>query len=417
MTKTTFYAKVCGYLEASKRSISIMRIAMIGQKGIPIKFGGVERHVESLAVRLGSTGHQVTVYTRAWYGRSNPNFSVGVRSIVVPTIKTKNLDAIVHTFIATLHAIFTGTDIIHYHGVGPSLMSWLPRLLAPRIKVVSTFHCIDRKHQKWGLFARLMLKLGERFACTFPHKTIVVSKTLQSYCDNLYPNRTEYIPNGITEPEAVVEDDGTLERYGLKPNGYLLMVSRLVRHKGAHYLIEAYKNLKKRRLVGDLKLVFVGDSAFTNDYVAEIKKMASDDSDIIFTGSLQGAPHDRLFRNSYAFILPSESEGLPIVILEAMSYGKTVLASDIPENVEVTRTHGINFRNTDVCDLEDKLTFLITNPQLVVRKGAGAKEFVVENYHWDDVARLVDSVYHGLRPQAEPVEELVAQIPINSFKN
>src|SRR5512135_3607806 len=144
-----------------------MKGAMIGQKGIPTRFGGIERHVEALAVRLGRKGHDVLVYTRAWYAAPKRRFSQGVRTIATPTIRTKNLDAIVHTFTSTVHAIREGVDVIHYHGVGPSLLAWIPRVFAPRIKVVATFHCIDRNHQKWGLLARTMLGIGERAACLF----------------------------------------------------------------------------------------------------------------------------------------------------------------------------------------------------------------------------------------------------------
>ncbi len=177
-----------------------MKIAMIGQKGIPTRFGGIERHVEELAIRLGTLGHEVRVYTRAWYAAPKKRFSRGVSTVVTPTVNTKHLDAIVHTFTATIHAIGAGVDVIHYHGVGPSLLSFIPRIFAPRIRVVSTFHCIDRKHQKWNVFARLALGLGERAACVFPHATIAVSKTLQAYCDNSFNTDTIYVPNGISKP-------------------------------------------------------------------------------------------------------------------------------------------------------------------------------------------------------------------------
>jgi len=374
---------------------------MIGQKGIPTQFGGIERHVEALAVRLGKKGHDVLVYSRAWYvasagkkGRTSWKFAPGVRVIVTPTIKTKHLDAIVHTFTSTVHAIRSGADVIHYHGVGPSLLAWIPRVFSPRTRVVSTFHCVDRNHQKWGLFARLMLGAGERAACLFPHKTIAVSKTLQSYCMNRFGIDARYVPNGIEAPAR----PGTeiLAKFGLKKDGYVVMVSRLVRHKGAHHLIEAYVRLQKRSLTRGKKLVIVGDSAFTDDYVAEIKAMAAGNKDILFTGYLKGKALEQVFGNAYAVVHPSESEGLPIAVLEAMSYGKTVLASDIPENMEVVRDRGMSFRNRSVPDLTRKLRILLDSPAMARETGAEAKEFVLENYHWDDVAKEVDRVYASL---------------------
>ncbi len=384
---------------------------MIGQKGIPTRFGGIERHVEALAVRLGRKGHDVLVYTRAWYAAPKRRFSQGVRTIATPTIKSKNLDAIVHTFTSTLHAMREGVDVIHYHGVGPSLLSWIPRVFAPRIKVVATFHCIDRNHQKWGLFARVMLGLGERAACLFPHKTIAVSKTLQSYCMNRFDRDVAYVPNGIEAPGRSGTD--ILAKFGLKKDGYVIMVSRLVRHKGAHHLIEAYVRLQKRGLTRGKKLVIVGDSAFTDDYVAELKQMAAGNKDILFTGYLKGKALDQVFAGSYAVVHPSESEGLPIAVLEAMSYGKTVLASDIPENMEVVRDHGMSFRNKSVADLARKLRVLLDSPALAAETGAAAKAFVMENYHWDDVAAGVDRVYaslagHAHRPAHRPHARAVA---------
>jgi len=368
---------------------------MIGQKGIPTQFGGIERHVEELSRRLGRMGHEVVVYTRAWYAAPRRNFSKGVQTIATPTVSTKHLDAIIHTFTSTLHAMRSGADIIHYHGVGPSLLAWIPRLLSPRTKVVATFHCIDRKHQKWNRLAQLMLGLGEWAACAFPHETIAVSKTLEAYCRDRYNREARYIPNGISSPGRTAAS-GTLAKFGLQPGGYLAMVSRLVRHKGVHHLIQAYQNLERRRLTRGLKLVIVGDSAFTDDYVKELKKMAAGDANIVFTGYQQGAALRQLFAGAYALVHPSESEGLPIAVLEAMSFGKAVLASDIPEIMEVTREHGLNFKNKSVSDLTRKLRHLIARPELAKAKGRAAKRFVLANYHWDDVATAVDGLYASL---------------------
>ncbi len=382
-----------------------MRIAMVGQKGIPTRFGGIERHVEALSGRLATAGHEVLVYTRPWY--ADPGYACpdGVRVVLTPTVRTKHLDAIVHTFTSTVHAIREGVDIIHYHGVGPSLMSWIPRLLAPRIKVVATFHCIDRKHQKWGVFARVMLWLGERFACTFPHRTIAVSQTLRNYCEHRHGRSAEYIPNGIVEPAPGEQGwSSVLQEHGLEPNGYIVMVSRLVRHKGAHYLIDAYRSIKLNGGHYGKKLVIVGDSAFTDDYVVELKQKAAGDEDIVFTGYRSGADLDMLFAGAYLVVHPSESEGLPIAVLEAMSYGKTVLASDIPENLEAVRDHGVTFRNKDVQDLALKLVYLIRHPHLVVERGECARRHVIEHYHWDDVAVAVDALYRSLAPVAQEVE-------------
>ncbi|MBI4133731.1 glycosyltransferase family 4 protein [Candidatus Uhrbacteria bacterium] len=288
-------------------------------------------------------------------------------------------------------------DIYHYHGVGPSLVAWLPRLLRPRARVITTFHCIDRKHQKWGLLARIVLRIGEWASCRLPHRTIAVSRTLEEYCREVYETETSYIPNGVAAPARA--DTTLIKRFGLAPHRYIAMVSRLVRHKGAHHLIEAWNRLQVESplKIDGIKLVIVGDSAFTDDYVAELKRRAAGDPSIVFTGYQSGAMLDALFANARFIVHPSESEGLPIAVLEAMSYGKTVLASDIPENMEVIASYGVPFRSGDAHDLKNKIGELVTAPGRLEELGAAGKEFVLTHYHWDDIALQVEKLYHGLR--------------------
>lgn len=372
-----------------------MKVAMIGQKG-PTPVGGIERHVEALSVRLGAMGHSVIIFTRTWFAPAKARYAKGVTVIASPTVRLKNMDTIVHTFTSTIKAMLADVDVIHYHGVGPSLLSWMPRVFAPRIKVVATFHCIDRKHQKWGPFARMMLGLGERAACLFPHETIAVSKTLESYCENRYNRTARYVPNGVDTQGRKGTD--TLAKFGVVKDGYVLMVSRLVRHKGAHYLIRAYMELHKRGLHRGKKLVIVGGSAFTDGYVAELKQLAAGTPDIIFTGYMKGKAMEQMYAGSYAVVHPSEFEGLPITVLEGMSYGKTVLASDIPENMEVVRDHGMYFRNKSVPDLTRKLRALLANAEIARETGKHAKEFVNTNYHWNDVVKETQTIYLSLAP-------------------
>lgn len=381
-----------------------MRVAMIGQKGIPAAFGGIERHVEALAVRLGRAGHEVRVYTRAWYAAPKRRYAPGVRTVATPTIKSKHLDAIVHTLTSTLHAVFAGTDVFHYHGVGPALLAWMPRLLSPRSRVVVTFHCVDTTHAKWGRFARLMLKLGESAACRFPHVTITVSKTLCRYARDVYGREAVYIPNGIEAPKVQGQD--ITKKFNLKKGGYVAMVSRLVRHKGAHHLIAAWKHLRQRGLTDGKKLVIVGDSAFTDDYVAELRRQAQGDNDILFTGYLKGKALHQMFANAYCVAHPSESEGLPIAVLEAMSFGKCVVASDIPENLEALGEYGVKFRNGNARDLARALEFVLRRPALARAKGTQARTHVNAHYQWDDIAKGVNWVYGGLFAAKERIRNL-----------
>ncbi|MFH0818644.1 MAG: glycosyltransferase family 4 protein [Patescibacteria group bacterium] len=364
-----------------------MKIAMIGQKGIPSIYGGIEKHVEELSVRLADLGNKVYVYTRAYYTDKNKKKYQTVNLINLPTIHTKHLDAISHTLFSSVHALFQDYDIIHYHGVGPCLLSFIPRILKPQAKVVCTFHCIDRHHQKWGWFARFMLWLGERAACTFAHEVVTVSKNLQSYTYEVYNCRSRYIPNGISEVQNI-KPSIISQKYGLDGNDYIVVVSRLIPHKGIHYLIEAYQGL-----ITDKKLVIVGDSSFTDPYVRALKEQAGGSDKIIFTGFESGQTLAELFSNAYVYVQPSESEGLPISVLEAAVYGKCVLASDIPANMEIVRECGLHFENTNVSDLREKLKFVLENPDVVAKTGKYARKYVLENYNWTDIVKKTVRMY------------------------
>ena len=366
-----------------------MRIAFIGQKGIPAKQGGIEKHVEELSTRLAASGLDITVYSRSHYtGTSGKKYqNRGVNIINLPSFNTKNFDAITHTFISSLHAIFGRYDIIHYHGVGPSLMSWIPRILSPRSKVIVTFHCIDRNHQKWSSFAKLMLTAGEWTSCRFPHETIVVSKALQKYCQDKFNCPATYIPNGVSFNDFATEEK-FLAQYNLTRGNYLIAVSRLIRHKGIHTLIEAYQKINT-----DKPLVIVGDGANTDDYVNYLKTLATDNKKIIFTGQKSGTELLTLFKNAYLFIQPSEAEGLSIALLEAMGYGVPVLVSDIEENLEAVGDWGLNFQNKNQLDLAKQLDYAVSNYPLIQKKAEVAKRHVNREYNWQDIVGKTIALY------------------------
>lgn len=378
-----------------------MKIAMIGQKGIPAHSGGIERHVEELSAELASLGHDVLVFCRSWYV-SDVSAYRGVRCIKTPSLPTKHLDAISHTFTSILRAARENVDVYHIHGVGPSLLAWLPKLLRPRAKVVVTFHCIDRHHQKWNFIARTMLHIGEWLAHRIPDATIAVSKTLQDYSRLSYGMDAMYIPNGTQIPMNLV-DDAPLKPFGLASNRYLMFCARLVKHKGAHLLIEAWKTLRAERpdLVNDMKLAVVGGSAFTDDYVRSLEALAQEDASIVLTGSQTGESLEALFSHSFANVHPSESEGLPIAVLEAMSHGKCVLSSDIPENLELTKEHGVTFRTGDKKDLVEKMIMLLEHPEMTKSVGQEAREHVAKSYDWKDIAEKTAYLYEAIDFQPE----------------
>jgi len=384
-----------------------MKIAMIGQKGIPARAGGIERHVEELSAELAARGHEVLVFCRSWYVWPVRNHR-GVRCITVPTIPTKHLDAIVHTFFSILQAARENVNIFHIHGVGPALLSWLPRLLCPRARVLVTFHSIDRHNEKWGRLARAVLALGERAAVRFPDATIAVSKTLEAYCRMSYGINAKYIPNGTQVPQEDA-DVSLVKAFGLEPGRYLMMCSRLIRLKAAHTLIQAWQELSRERpeVTQGHKLAIVGGSAHTDAYVKSLIEMSRDDDSIVMTGTQTGATLHALFLNSYACVHPSEVEGLPIAVLEAMSYGKCVLGSDIPGNVELLEEYGLTFRRGNIKELKAQMAFMLENPETARTLGRKARAHVAKHYDWKDIAETTEYLYELV--QVEPkLKDVVA---------
>lgn len=372
-----------------------MKIAFIGQKGMPFRFGGVEKHVEDLAVRLAAAGHEVLVYTRPNYTDPSLRRHRGVKLVSLRSIHTKNLDAISHTFRACLDAAKRDLDLVHFHSIGPSSLIWFFKLLRPKVPVIATYHAQCYTHQKWGAPAKAYLKFGELIACTLADKTIAVSHNLETYAKEVYGNPVTYIPNGVAVNRASGADK--IGRWGLRSGSYIVAVSRLVRHKGLHYLIEAFKNLKT-----DKKLVIVGDGAFTDDYVKEIKESAAENGRIVFTGNQTGDTLDQLFTNAALFVQPSESEGLSIALLEAMAHALPVLVSDIPENREAVGAGSFLFKSKSEKDLEEKLDFLLSNPEIARLSGEVNRRRVEANYNWDTIIEDILKIYReALKEKAE----------------
>ncbi|MDP3985696.1 MAG: glycosyltransferase family 4 protein [bacterium] len=371
-----------------------MNIAMLGLKSIPVSEvgGGVERHVEELSERLVRRGHTVYVYVRSHeLPPRAPRTWRGVRLIALPTIRRKHMETIVHTFLASLHVLFLPVQVVHYHGVGPATLAWIPRLFKPWAKVVVTFHSIDRFHKKWGRFARWYLGFGEWASLHFPHRTIAVSHMIQIYAHRRYRKPPSYVPNGVEI--NIIRRFDQLANFDLEKKEYFITVARLIRHKGIHYLIQAFRGLKTNK-----KLVIVGAPSFTEDYADYLARLAADDPRILFVGFQKGEALAQLYAHAYASIHPSESEGLSMTILEAMSYGTAVLISDIPENLEAIDHSGFSFETRNVADLRKKLRELIDNPKKVMTYARKGRTFVRDNYNWDSIVTQTEAVYGSTTP-------------------
>jgi glycosyltransferase involved in cell wall biosynthesis len=330
----------------------------------------------------------VVAYARYNYTDKNLKEYKGIKIVNLPSISSKNLDAIVHTFLAACHVILfqRKVDVVHFHSIGPSSLLWLVKIFKPFTPVVATFHTQCYIHKKWGSFAKAYLKFGEYVCNRFADQVIVISKTLKGYAESKYHREANYIPNGVQAGDSL--DADIIKKWGLDKDNYIVSISRLVRHKGIHYLIDAYN-----QLATDKKLVIVGDGSYTDSYVKELKDAAKNNPNIIFTGLQSGNALKELFSNAYLFVQPSESEGLSIALLEAMSYGQTVLASDIPENKEAVQNVGFYFENKNVESLKNELNRLLKDINLVKSKQGQGLLRVKLNYNWDAIVRETERVY------------------------
>ncbi|MBP9695075.1 MAG: glycosyltransferase family 4 protein [Candidatus Magasanikbacteria bacterium] len=375
-----------------------MNIAMIGQKGLPAIHGGVERHVEELSTRLVRYGHNVTVYARRWYTtKSTDQNYAGIKIKHLPSINTKNLDTITHTFLATIHAILNRADVIHYHGVGPSLWSWIPRLISPKTIIVTTFHCIDRKHEKWGRIGRIALTIGEWTSCHFAHRTVAVSRTIEQYARDLYDTKTAYIPNGANTLNLNSKSTtGILDRYQLRPKEYIILVARFIPHKGIHTAIHAFNNVcaEAPEVIRNRKLVIVGDGHHTDSYVKMLRTMAKKNPNIIFTGFQHGENLTTLMANATALIHPSFNEGLPLTVLEAMGLGLPVLLSDIPEHRELGVSDQFIFPTNNLSALAGALVWLLQTNERDLKEASTKNRAIVEKqYNWDTIVGTTNALY------------------------
>jgi len=369
-----------------------IRVAMIGQKGYPPVHGGIEKHVAELAARLPGHGFEVEIYSRPHYSSANgPTDLPGVRTRRLPSIPTKHLDAISHTILATGDALFHGADVVHYHALGPGLLSGLPRWLNRQATVV-TVHGLDWQRDKWGAIARGVLRLGESASVGLPNRTIVVSRSLREHYLEQHKKATTYIPNGIVPP--VYQEPRLILEQGIEKE-FVLFVGRLVPEKGCHLLLEAWRKLPAQ--VHDrFDLVIAGDAGFTPGYVDRLRQTVP--RGVRFLGFVHGTILEELYTNTSLVVLPSTLEGLSITLLEGMSYARCCLVSDIPPNIEASAGDAVLFESGNARDLGEKLTALLNEPERRDRKGSAAQIRAIENYSWDRVTAMTADLYREMIP-------------------
>ena len=359
----------------------MLRVAFLGGRGVVSKYSGIETYYEEIGKRLTGMGHQVTVYCRTYFTPPGKQHN-GIRVVRLPTIRSKHLETLVHTFLSTLHVLVQPCDIVHYHALGPALFSFLPRLAGK--KTVVTVQGLDWQRKKWGRMASAVLRLGERAAITLPSATMVVSQTLQQHYGENYGAETSYVPNGglLRErrlPEKILD-------WGFEPRKYILFLGRFSPEKGCHLLLQAYEQLDT-----EIKLVMAGASSYCDDYSRQLRSHANERIRIL--DWVSGEALDELLTNAMLFVMPSDLEGLSLALLDAMGAGLCVLTSDVAENKEAIDDAGFTFQRGNVADLADRLRFLIANPAVREAAGQAAKRRIREHYQWPTIAAEIERVY------------------------
>ena len=354
-----------------------MRIAMIGIKAIPARFGGFETAVDEISRGLVHAGHKVRVYNRTGMSILPGRDYEGVQLINLPTVKSKNLSTIFHSFICTLHVLFHPVDVVHYFTTGATLFAPLPRLFG--MKVVCSVDGTDWQRAKWGWFARWYLRFSEQLAVWFCHGLISDSKDVMAYYMNQYGAASSCIVYGSRKYRSQQND--VLEQFCLEERGYILFVGRLVPENNVHHLIQAFE-----RTQTNLKLVIVGDDPWEKEYVRSLK--STNDKRIIFTGGVYGDGYAQLQQNAYLFVLPDEVGGTHPALVEAMGYGNCVLVNDTPSNVEVVGDAGASYRGAEGdADLNFRLQHLVDDSALVSRYRVLAQQRADLCYRWEDVVQ------------------------------
>ncbi len=367
-----------------------LKIAMLGTRGLPATFGGVEHHVEKIGEKLVERGHEVTVYSQSRYA---PGQAVtdhhGMRVVTLPTVPVRGFEALFHSALATAHGLGSGHDVFHYHAVGPGLLSPLARL-GSRSAIVQTVHGLDADRAKWGGGARRVLNLATWMSARVPDTTVTVSRALADHYSERYDRACRYVPNGVSikpsrAPEVI------RERFGLQGDDYFLFVGRLVPEKRPDLLLKAFA-----QVATDKKLVLVGGSSHTDEYVAELHRLAAQDPRVIMPGYLYGAELDELFTNATAFVQPSALEGLPLTLLEAMGSGVPVVVSDIEPHLEIVtgdRAGARVFEEGDQAALVSALRRVVATAPSEHEAARAVRDAVLSTYDWSACVDALEVIY------------------------
>lgn len=370
-----------------------MKIAVIGAKGLPAKQGGIEHHCHELYSRIVKQGHSVDLFARSSYTDSLHHYDVqGIRVFPVPSVKFKGVDALLCSALAAVASSRMNYDIVHFHALGPALFSWLPKFTS-FAKVVVTCHGLDWRRAKWSGASSNLLHLGEKTAVNCADRLIVVSEELRSYFMQTYGREANYIPNA---PAKFAQSDPNFSygtSLGLEQKRYILFLGRLVPEKRPDLLIEAFQALKP----AGWKLVLAGGVSDTDQYASKLVDMSASSTDVVFAGQLNGTRLAEIVRGAGLFVLPSELEGLPLAMLEAMQEGIPVVASDIPPHQQLLAGgRGMLFQSGNLDSCIHSLNWAIDNSQKLSAMAKDAQNYVQAKYNWNYVTTETLKLYASL---------------------
>ena len=369
-----------------------MRIAMLGMRGVPANYGGLETVAEEVGARMVERGHRVTVYCRAHNSPTSDTVHRGMRRVVLPSLNQKHVDTPTHTAASSMHALFHRSDAVHLFGVGNA--PWLPLLrLAGRGTVISV-DGMDWRRRKWGPRTKALLERSSVFAIRASGACITDSREVARYYAERFGREPHYIAHGVDT--APVTTRAALDVYGLPGRGYLLFVGRVTPEKGVHHLIDAFRPLET-----SMQLVVVGDGSGDPPYWRSLQERAAVDPRVRLLGPVYGPAVRELFANCFLYVQPSEIEGTALSLVEAMGYGACTLVSNIAENLETVGSAGLSFDIArPVESLRERLSELLDAPERVQRCAAACREYARENYDWERVADEHEALYRKVIGEA-----------------
>jgi len=367
------------------------KIYVFGTRGFPNVQGGVEKHCEQLYIRLARLGCNITVFTRKPYTShlKGVNEWQGIKFIPLWCPKLEGIETVFHSFLATIICLIHRPDIIHIHNIGPGLMVGILKFF--RLKVIVTYHSINYHHEKWKKLPKLLLKIGEFLCVKLANKVIVLSQSTKTFLENRFSGKDfQIIPNGMEILERASKK-AYIESIGLTPGKYILSVGRFVPEKGLHHLISVFSNLQT-----DWKLVIAGDADHETPYSRQLKSQAADNSNVMLTGFIQGEALNEIYSHAGLFVLPSYHEGFPIVLLEALSYGLSVIVSSIAPNIEIGLDENRYFAVGDEKALAQKLDDWIKKGPMPREEQAKQIEMITQKYNWNNIAEQTLRVYESV---------------------